>query len=72
MNEMKQSLYGLLLPILLLLLSGCGQDNSDLHAYIKEVNNRKAGRIEPIPELFVKPHTERKIKRDIFAPLKTE
>lgn len=30
-------------------LAGCGQDMSDLEAYIAEVNARPGGRIEPLP-----------------------
>ncbi|KPK59529.1 MAG: hypothetical protein AMJ59_10435 [Gammaproteobacteria bacterium SG8_31] len=49
---MSASGKGLLIVVALVgagSISGCGQDMSDLEAYIAEVNARPGGRIEPLP-----------------------
>ncbi len=44
----------LLLPLFLVLMTGCGSDDfSDLNKYIQEVKARPKGPIEPLPEIKV-------------------
>lgn len=48
MNKLLKLTFSLLLPLSLM---GCfGEENSDLHAYIKQVKARKPGKIDPIPK----------------------
>lgn len=37
--------------VLVLLLSGCSRDMSDLHQYIEEIKSRKSTAIDPIPQM---------------------
>lgn len=37
-------------PLLFLLLSGCGDEMSDLRAFVEKIKQRPGGEIEPLPE----------------------
>lgn len=69
---MKRIFSYMAMVMLLIQLSGCEQDNSDLKAYIDDVNSRKGVKIVPIPELKPEQLLARKVIRHLFAPLKIE
>jgi type IV pilus assembly protein PilP len=53
MTDITRSLFRLLLVALLTIaFAGCARDNmGDLKSYVEEVKTRKAGHIEPLPEI---------------------
>ncbi len=55
--------------LILLSITGCQSDNSDLTAYINDVNKRPGGRIEPLPEMREIQLIERKVYHNPFEPL---
>ncbi len=70
---MNKTFYNLLITTILLTISGCESDNSDLIDYISNVNKRKGGAIEPLPMVYERQLTERKVDRsNLFEPLEME
>lgn len=53
-NRSVSTLRLLLLPVIAVMLTACGQDMSDLNRYVSEVKARPAKPIEPIP--VIKPY----------------
>ena len=42
-----------MLVLLAVVATGCSHDMSDLETYVKEINSREGGRIEPLPQVEV-------------------
>jgi type IV pilus assembly protein PilP len=51
MSEATRIFAALGLSVVLVGLSGCGRDMSDLQTYIEDTKARPGGRIEPLPEI---------------------